>query len=121
MKLNLFKENYCIYRLTKDYESPICIDTKSFYYITNIEEELSVVCKSEEVEYIKKEWRIISITSKDNINFNINISKLKQLLNNYNVNILEIESLNKRYILIKDVDIEYACSILNRNGYCVIN
>ncbi|MGL5314176.1 MAG: ACT domain-containing protein [Peptostreptococcaceae bacterium] len=123
MKLKLFQEDYAVCKLNESYSSPICIDTNSFYYITEIKNELSVVCKNENIPKdvsIDKEWRLLEILEPLNLYLVGVVSKVNKVLRDAKVNMYEISTCENNYILVKSQDIKNACNALRYNGYEIV-
>lgn len=123
MKLELFKGNYAVCNLDGNVSSPIFIDTKDFYYITNIENHLSLICLDENLpEGINtdKEWKILKILKPINLYLVGILNKIEKILKDARINIFEISTLDNEYILIKNKDLEYACKALMYNGYEIV-
>ncbi|MGL5347758.1 MAG: ACT domain-containing protein [Peptostreptococcaceae bacterium] len=123
MKLKLFKEDFAVCRLNENYKTPICVDTKSFYYITKIKDELSIVCKDENIPIeisTDKDWRLIEVLEPINIYLVGFVSKIYKVLNEAKVNMVDISTNYNNYILVKNRDIINVCNILKYNGYEIV-
>lgn len=123
MKLRLFQEDFAVCKLNESYKSPICVDTKSFYYITKIKDELSIVCKDENIPIeisSDKEWRLIEILQPINMYLVGFASKIYKVLNDAKVNVVELSTSCSNYILVKNKDISSACNVLIHNGYEIV-
>lgn len=123
MMLELFKGDYAVCNLNSTLDKPIFIDTKDFYYITNIKNQLSVICLDENIpEDIErdKEWKIIKVLEPITLYLVGMLKKIEKVLNDAQINIFEISTDTNDYIMIKSRDIEYACRALASNGYNII-
>lgn len=123
MKLKLFKGDYTVCKLDKNINSSICIDTNSFYYITKIKEELSIICADNNIpKEIKSEnkWRLLEILKPLNLYLVGIASKMSKVLEDAKINIFKISTYENDYILIKDKDIETACKTLRYNGFEIV-
>lgn len=122
MKLELFDGNYAVCSLNNT-SSPIFVDTNDFYYITNIENQLSLICLDDNIpEEINKdkEWKVLKVLEPLNLYLVGVINKIEKILKDARINIFEISTFDTDYILVKSKDIEYACKALMFNGYEIV-
>lgn len=98
--------------------------TKEFYFIGKTDEEISLVCKTEDVpeNTLEREdgWRGFRI--QDTLDFSLIgiLSKLAGILANHKIGIFAVSTFNTDYILVKDADFEKALTVLSNSGYTVI-
>lgn len=123
MQLELFKGNYAVCSLDSNISSPIFVDTNDFYYITNIKDQLSLICSDENIPSdmdIDKEWKILKILEPLNLYLVGILNKIERILKDAKINIFEISTFDSDYILVKNNDIEYALKALMCNGYEIV-
>ncbi|MEF9990708.1 MAG: ACT domain-containing protein [Romboutsia sp.] len=123
MQLKLFKGDYVVYNLENNLNSPIFVDTKSFYYITKIEEELSLICLDEDIPKEvdgDEEWKLLKILEPLNLYLVGFLSKIEKVLKDLSINIFEISTLDSDYIMVKNKDLEYVCKTLRSRGYEIV-
>lgn len=123
MKLELFKGNYAVCNLESNVSSPIFVNTNDFYYITNIENQLSLICLDDNIpEDINtdKEWKVLKVLKPLNLYIVGILNKIEKILEDARINIFEISTFDSDYILVKSKDIEYACKALTCNGYEIV-
>ena len=95
----------------------------TFTYVTD--EEISVVCKTEnisfEVDFIEKEdgWRAFRIDEILDFSLVGILSKISEILAKNSIGIFAVSTYNTDYILVKRKDFERAISSLTNNGYTV--
>lgn len=123
MQLELFKGNYVVYNLENTINSPIFVDTDDFYYITNIENKLSLICLDKNIpEDInrEREWKLLKVIEPLSLYIVGILNKIEKILKDVSINIFGISTFDSNYILVKDKDIEYACKALMCNGYEIV-
>ena len=123
MELKLFDGDYAVCSLNKAIDSPICVDTKNFYYITKFQDELSLICLDEGIPKeakIDNDWKIIKVLEPITLYLVGIISRINKVLEDAKINIFEVSTCDSDYILIKNKDIEHACSVLRYNGYQIV-
>jgi hypothetical protein len=123
MKLKLFKEDYAVCNLDKNISSPICIDTNSFYYITKIKEQLSLICLDQNIPKevkLETDLKLIEILKPLNLYLVGMVSKMNKVLTDAKINIFTISTNENDYILVKNKDIENACRALKCNGFEIV-
>ena len=123
MKLKLFKEDYAVCNLDKNISSPICIDTNSFYYITKIKEQLSLICLDQNIPKeikLETDLKLIEILKPLNLYLVGIASKMNKVLTDAKINIFTISTHENDYILVKNKDIENACRALKCNGFEIV-
>lgn len=123
MQLELFKGNYAVCSLDKNVDEPIFVDTDDFYYITNIEDKLSLICLDENLPAdvrTDKEWKVLKVLEPISLYLVGILNKIEKVLQDAKINIFEISTFDSDYILVKSKDIEYACKALICNGYEIV-
>ena len=97
---------------------------KDFYYIAKTDEELSLVCRTEDTptratacEHGWKGFRIEGV-----LDFSLTgiLSKLSSLLAENKIGIFAVSTYNTDYILVKGGDFEQALDVLRDDGYAVV-
>lgn len=95
-----------------------------FYFIGKTDEELSLVCKTEDTPPATTErddgWRGFRI--KGTLDFSLIgiLSKLSGILAEHKIGIFAVSTYNTDYILVKEENFERALSLLKSEGYSVI-
>jgi hypothetical protein len=115
-----------------DYKLTVCkvaevssIDMRSdFYFIGKTDEELSLVCKTEDTpdNTIERDdgWRGFRIQGVLDFSLIGILSKLSGILAEHKIGIFAVSTYNTDYILVKEENYERALSILTSEGYTVI-
>ena len=114
-----------------DYKLTICkvtelsninLDT-DFYFIAKTDEELSLVCKTEDTpENIVEHddgWRAFRIEGVLDFSLIGILSKLSGILSEHNIGIFAVSTYNTDYILVKEENYEQALRVLAAEGYTV--
>ena len=101
------------------------INTDSdFYFIGKTDEELSLVCKTEDTPQntIERDdgWRGFRIQGVLDFSLIGILSKLSGILSEHKIGIFAISTYNTDYILVKEENFERALSVLASEGYMVI-
>lgn len=120
MDLKLFKENYAVCNLSNNISSPICVDTSGFYYITKFKENLSIICLDKSIPKdvsVDGDWRLMEILKPINLYLVGIVSKISKVLEDYNINVFEMQVEDKNYFLIKEYDVYNVCKVLEYNGF----
>ncbi|WP_287457689.1 ACT domain-containing protein [Kandleria sp.] len=115
-----------------DYKLTVCkvaevssIDMESdFYFIGKTDEELSLVCKTEDTpdNTIERDdgWRGFRIQGVLDFSLIGILSKLSGILAEHKIGIFAVSTYNTDYILVKEENYERALSVLTSEGYTVI-
>ena len=115
-----------------DYQLTVCkvadfldIRTESdFYFIGQTDEELSLVCKTEETpsNTIERDdgWRGFRIQGVLDFSLIGILSRLSGILAEHKIGIFAVSTFNTDYILVKEENFERALSVLESEGYTVI-
>lgn len=101
------------------------IDTnKDFYFIGKTDEEISLVCVTEEAptNTIEREdgWRGFRIQGVLDFSLIGILSKISGILAENRIGIFAISTFNTDYILVKEEDFEWALDVLHKNGYVIV-
>ncbi len=101
------------------------INTDSdFYFIGKTDEELSLVCKTEDTPQntIERDdgWRGFRIQGVLDFSLIGILSKLSGILAEHKIGIFAVSTYNTDYILVKEENLERALSVLASEGYTVI-
>ena len=115
-----------------EYQLTVCkaadisgIRTESdFYFIGRTEEELSLVCKTEETpsNTIERDdgWRGFRIQGILDFSLIGILSRLSGILAEHKIGIFAVSTFNTDYILVKEDNFERALSVLEAEGYTVV-
>ena len=115
-----------------EYQLSVCkvadfsdIRTESdFYFIGRTDEELSLVCKTEETpsNTIERDdgWRGFRIQGVLDFSLIGILSRLSGILAEHKIGIFAVSTYNTDYILVKEENYERALSVLESEGYTVI-
>ena len=103
--------------------SAIDID-KDFYFIGKTDEEVSLVCRTEDTPALTIErddgWRGFRIQGTLDFSLIGILSKLSGILAEHKIGIFAVSTYNTDYILVKEENFERALSVLNSEGYLVV-
>ena len=114
-----------------DYKFTVCkvteisnVNMKSdFYFIGKTDEELSLVCKTEETPQntIERDdgWRGFRIQGVLDFSLIGILSRLSGILAEHKIGIFAISTYNTDYILVKEENYERALNVLSSEGYTV--
>lgn len=95
-----------------------------FYFIGKTDEELSLVCKTEDTPLKTKErddgWRGFRIQGVLDFSLIGILSKLSGILAEHKIGIFAVSTYNTDYILVKEENYERALVILASEGYTVV-
>lgn len=98
--------------------------TTEFLFIGKTDEELSLVCKTEDTpkETIERNdgWKSIRIQGTLDFSLVGVLSKLSGILANHEIGIFAISTYNTDYILVKEENFEKALKILAFEGYTIV-
>ncbi len=96
---------------------------KDFYFIGRTDEELSLVCRTEDVPASTLErddgWRGFRIQGVLDFSLIGILSKLSAILAEQQIGIFAVSTYNTDYILVKEKDFDRALNALADNGYTV--
>ena len=103
--------------------SNINMDT-DFYFIGKTDEELSLVCKTEDTPQntIERDdgWRGFRIQGVLDFSLIGILSKLSGILADHKIGIFAVSTYNTDYILVKEENYERALTVLASEGYTVV-
>lgn len=98
--------------------------TKDFYFIGRTDEEISLVCCTEDVPSCTLErddnWKAFRIQGILDFSLIGILSKLSSILAENKIGIFAISTFNTDYILIKKENFEKAIAVLGNAGYTII-
>ena len=97
---------------------------KDFYFVGKTDEEISLVCKTEDTPENTVErddgWRGFRIQGVLDFSLIGILSKISGILADNNVGIFAVSTYNTDYILVKEENFEKALDVLAAEGYTVI-
>lgn len=101
------------------------IDLKAdFYFIAKTDEELSLVCKTEDTPSMTIEredgWRGFRIQGTLDFSLIGILSKLSGILAEHKIGIFAVSTYNTDYILVKETNFSRALEVLASEGYTVL-
>ena len=103
--------------------SDINLDS-DFYFIAKTDEELSLVCKTEDTppNTVEREdgWRGFRIRGVLDFSLIGILSKISGILAEHNIGIFAVSTYNTDYILVKEESYDRALTVLGSEGYTVI-
>ena len=95
-----------------------------FYFIGKTDEEVSLVCKTEDtpMNTIEREdgWRGFRIQGVLDFSLIGILSKLSSILAEHKIGIFAVSTYNTDYILVKEENFERALNVLAAEGYTVV-
>ncbi len=95
-----------------------------FYFIGKTDEELSLVCKTEDAPANTVErddgWKCFRIEGVLDFSMIGILSKLSGILAENNIGIFAVSTYNTDYILVKEENFEKALTVLKAEGYRII-
>ena len=95
-----------------------------FYFIGKTDEELSLVCRTEDTPTMATErddgWRGFRIRGILDFSLIGILSKLSGILAEHKIGIFAVSTYNTDYILVKEENFEHALEILSSEGYSVV-
>ena len=98
--------------------------TADFYFIGKTDEELSLVCKTEDtpIKALERDdgWRGFRIQGILDFSLIGVLSKLSGILAEHKIGIFAVSTYNTDYILVKEENFERALCALNAEGYSVV-
>lgn len=106
-------------------KSPADIDLNlDFYFIGRTDQELSLVCKTEDTPAVTTErddgWRGLYIEGTLDFSLIGVLSKISAILADNQISIFAVSTYNTDYILVKTDDFERALAALAEKGYKII-
>ena len=98
--------------------------SREFFFIGKTEEEISLVCKTEDTPETASErddgWRGFYIQGVLDFSLIGVLSKLSSILANNQIGIFAVSTYNTDYILVKEENFERALTVLSNEGYNVV-
>ena len=98
--------------------------TSDFYFVGKTDEELSLVCKTEDTPQYTTErddgWRGFRIQGVLDFSMIGILSKLSGILAEHKIGIFAVSTYNTDYILVKEENFERSLEVLIAEGYTVI-
>ena len=95
-----------------------------FYFIGKTDEELSLVCRTEDTPSLTIErddgWRGFRIQGTLDFSLIGILSKISGILAEHKIGLFAVSTYNTDYILVKEENFERALSTLNSEGYSVV-
>ncbi len=97
---------------------------KDFYFIAKTDEELSLVCRTEDVprDTVKREdgWRAFRISGELDFSLIGILSRISGVLAENGIGIFAVSTYNTDYILVKKENFEMALEALEKAGHKVV-
>ena len=97
---------------------------KDFYFLARTDEELSLVCRTEDTPANTAErddgWRAFRIEGVLDFSLIGILSRLSAILAENRIGIFAVSTFNTDYILVKEENFERALDALSREGYTVV-
>ena len=98
--------------------------SKDFYFIGRTDEEISLVCKTEDTPGNTTDrddgWKGFRIEGVLDFSLIGILSKISAILADNKIGIFAVSTYNTDYILVKEENFEKALSVLSENGYNII-
>ena len=98
--------------------------TSEFYFIGKTDEEISLVCKTEDTpsEIVERDdgWKGFRIQGTLDFSLIGIISKLSGILADHQIDIFAVSTYNTDYILVKKENFDRALQILASEGYIIV-
>ncbi|MBP3261704.1 ACT domain-containing protein [Pseudobutyrivibrio sp.] len=98
--------------------------TSDFYFIGKTDEELSLVCKTEDtpMKTIERDdgWKCFRIQGVLDFSLIGILSKISGILAKNEIGIFAVSTYNTDYILVKEENFEKALKVLEEEGYTVV-
>ena len=121
MELKTIKYNLSVCKVTDISDIDL---TSDFYFVGKTDEELSLVCKTEDTPHNTTEredgWRGFHIQGVLDFSLIGILSKLSGILAEHNIGIFAVSTYNTDYILVKEENFERSLEVLIAEGYTVI-
>ena len=97
---------------------------REFYFVGKTEEEISLVCKTEDVpQYtLRREDGWLGFFIDGTLDFSLVgiLANIAGLLSQRGISIFALSTYNTDYVLVKKADFSRAMDILSRNGYNIV-
>ena len=97
--------------------------TSEFYFIGKTDEEISLVCKTEDtpVETVERDdgWKGFRIQGTLDLSLVGILSKLSGILADHKIGIFAVSTYNTDYILVKEENFDRALKVLASEGYTI--
>lgn len=98
--------------------------TSEFYFIGRTDEEISLVCKTEDtpVETVERDdgWKGFRIQGTLNFSLIGILSKLSGILADHKIGIFAVSTYNTDYIFVKEENFDRALNVLASEGYSIV-
>ena len=98
--------------------------TAEFFFIGKTDEELSLVCKTEDIpaDAIERDdgWKGFRIQGILDFSLIGILSKLSGILADHKIGIFAVSTYNTDYILVKEEDFDRALNVLASEGYTIV-
>ena len=98
--------------------------TTNFFFIGKTDEEISLVCKTDDTPKITTErddgWKGFRIQGILDFSLIGTLSKLSGILAENNIGIFAVSTFNTDYVLVKEENFERALSVLSAKGYTIV-
>jgi hypothetical protein len=125
MKLTLvvLEEIFAIHRLAVDAIVPVAVFSAEFYSITRSAEELSIVVPETialESDHVSSNWRALQVLGPLDFALTGILARLATTLADANISIFAISTYDTDYILVKQVSLSAAITVLRNNGYGIV-
>lgn len=121
MELKKLEYNLTVCKLENMSEFDI---TKEFYFFAKTDEEISLVCKTEDTPVNTSErddgWKAFRIQGVLDFSLIGILSKLSGILADNKIGIFAVSTYNTDYILIKEENFEKAMDVLASEGYTIV-
>ena len=121
MELKTIKYNLSVCKVTDISDIDL---TSDFYFVGKTDEELSLVCKTEDTPQNTTEredgWRGFRIQGVLDFSMIGILSKLSGILAEHKIGIFAVSTYNTDYILVKEENFERSLEVLIAEGYTVI-
>lgn len=127
MKLKILNLNFSIIKYPTEQIIPEWITNSEIYSITRTEEELSIVCPSDDIptkeafENIENDWKAIKVEGVLEFSLTGILSSLAQPLAKNKISIFALSTFNTDYLLVKSDSIDKAKIVLENEGHSFIN
>ena len=98
--------------------------TSEFYFIGRTDEEISLVCKTEDtpIETVERDdgWKGFRIQGTLNFSLIGILSKLSGILADHKIGIFAVSTYNTDYIFVKEENFDRALNVLASEGYSIV-
>lgn len=123
MKLVVLPKLLCVCRLETSLEIPPWVFQSSFFTISKISDELSIVCEQKFApKEIKAERNFRALKVLGPLEFNLTgiLSSIARPLAEANISIFAISTYDTDYILVKEQDLNLTSSVLKQNRFEIL-